>query len=161
MEAKSTSETSVNFYQTTRRYNPKDSRLCNRRRENLKSHLWNDFLYRQSGISQLNSDLLKVNFLRDVPKPFPHASTSVQTISANKLSFQVTEPRSSARSVSAHSGDTRLKSRPGSGYYNWGFRGLPLSLRANVLWRLKVGCDSFIFSFLFRRYITCTLNTVS
>jgi hypothetical protein len=37
MEAESTSETSVNFYQTTRRNNPEDSHLHNRRRENLKS----------------------------------------------------------------------------------------------------------------------------
>jgi hypothetical protein len=38
MEAASTSETSVNFYQTTRRNNPEDSQLRTRRRENLKSH---------------------------------------------------------------------------------------------------------------------------
>jgi hypothetical protein len=38
MEAASTFETSVNFYQTTRRNNPEDSHLCTRRRENLKSH---------------------------------------------------------------------------------------------------------------------------
>jgi hypothetical protein len=38
MEATSTSETSVNFYETTRRYNPEDSHLHTRRRENLKSH---------------------------------------------------------------------------------------------------------------------------
>jgi hypothetical protein len=38
MEAASTSETSVNFYQTTRRNNPEDSHLHTRRRENLKSH---------------------------------------------------------------------------------------------------------------------------
>jgi hypothetical protein len=38
MEAASTSETSVNFYQTTRRYNREDSHLHTRRRENLKSH---------------------------------------------------------------------------------------------------------------------------
>jgi hypothetical protein len=37
MEAASTSETSKNFYQTTRRYNPEDSHLYARRRENLKS----------------------------------------------------------------------------------------------------------------------------
>jgi hypothetical protein len=37
MEAARTSETSVNFYQTTRR-NPEDSNLRTRRRENLKSH---------------------------------------------------------------------------------------------------------------------------
>jgi hypothetical protein len=38
MEAVSASETSVNFYQTTRRNNPEDSHLHTRRRENLKSH---------------------------------------------------------------------------------------------------------------------------
>jgi hypothetical protein len=40
MEAASTSETSVNFYQTTRRNNPEDSRLHIRRRKNLKSQLY-------------------------------------------------------------------------------------------------------------------------
>jgi hypothetical protein len=38
MEAESTSETSVNFYQTTRLNNPEDSHLHTRRRENLKCH---------------------------------------------------------------------------------------------------------------------------
>jgi hypothetical protein len=38
LEAASTSETSVNFYQTTWRYNRRDSHLPSRRRENLKSH---------------------------------------------------------------------------------------------------------------------------
>jgi hypothetical protein len=38
MEAARTSETSVNFYQTARRYNPEDSHLHTRLRENLKSH---------------------------------------------------------------------------------------------------------------------------
>jgi hypothetical protein len=33
-----TSETPVNFYQTTRRNNPVDSHLHTHRRENLKSH---------------------------------------------------------------------------------------------------------------------------
>jgi hypothetical protein len=42
MEAASASETSVNFYQTTGRNNPEDSRLHNRRRENLKSHIINN-----------------------------------------------------------------------------------------------------------------------
>jgi hypothetical protein len=37
METASTSETSVNFYQTTRRNNLEDSYLHTRRRENLKS----------------------------------------------------------------------------------------------------------------------------
>jgi hypothetical protein len=39
VEAVCTSETSVNFYQTTRRNIPEDSHLYTRRRENLKSHL--------------------------------------------------------------------------------------------------------------------------
>jgi hypothetical protein len=38
MEAAGTSETLVNFYQTTRRYNPVDSHLRTHRRENLKSY---------------------------------------------------------------------------------------------------------------------------
>jgi hypothetical protein len=38
MEAASTSETSVNFYQTTRRNNPEDSHLHTRRHENLQSY---------------------------------------------------------------------------------------------------------------------------
>jgi len=38
MEAVRTSETSVHFYLTIRRYIPEDSKLHTRRRENLKSH---------------------------------------------------------------------------------------------------------------------------
>jgi hypothetical protein len=38
MDAARTSETLVNFYQTTRRYNPKDSHLRTHRGENLKSY---------------------------------------------------------------------------------------------------------------------------
>jgi hypothetical protein len=38
MEAARTSETLVNFYQTTRRYNPEDSHLRTHHRENLKSY---------------------------------------------------------------------------------------------------------------------------
>jgi hypothetical protein len=40
MEAARTSETLVNFYQTTRCYNPEDSNLHTHRRENLKSYLY-------------------------------------------------------------------------------------------------------------------------
>jgi hypothetical protein len=40
MEAAKSSETLVNFYQTTRRYNPEDSDLRTNRRENLKSYLY-------------------------------------------------------------------------------------------------------------------------
>jgi hypothetical protein len=38
MEAARTAETLVNFYQTTRRYNPEDSHLRTHRRENFKSY---------------------------------------------------------------------------------------------------------------------------
>jgi hypothetical protein len=38
-DAANTFETSVNFYQATRRNNPEDSNLHTRRRENLKSHM--------------------------------------------------------------------------------------------------------------------------
>jgi hypothetical protein len=38
MEATSTSEMLVNFYQTTRRNNPEDSHLHTHHLENLKSH---------------------------------------------------------------------------------------------------------------------------
>jgi len=38
MDAVRNSETSVHFNVTTRRYNPEDSELHTRRRENLKSH---------------------------------------------------------------------------------------------------------------------------
>jgi hypothetical protein len=39
MEAARTSETMVNFYQTTWRYNPEDSHLRTHCRENLKSYI--------------------------------------------------------------------------------------------------------------------------
>jgi hypothetical protein len=38
-EAARTSEMLVNFYQTTRHYNPEDSHLCTHCRENLKSYI--------------------------------------------------------------------------------------------------------------------------
>jgi hypothetical protein len=38
MEAVQTSETSINSYQTTRRYNPEDGHLGIHSRENLKSY---------------------------------------------------------------------------------------------------------------------------
>jgi hypothetical protein len=38
MEAARTSETVVNFYQTTPNYNPEDGHLRTHRRENLKSY---------------------------------------------------------------------------------------------------------------------------
>jgi hypothetical protein len=50
MAAVSTSQTSVNFYQTTRRNIPEDSHLHTRHRENPKSHKTGTF-HIDSGVS--------------------------------------------------------------------------------------------------------------
>jgi hypothetical protein len=50
MEVAITSDTSLNFYQTTRRNNSEDSHLHTRRRENLKSHEFN-FCWYQANIN--------------------------------------------------------------------------------------------------------------
>jgi hypothetical protein len=49
MEVASTTETSVNFYPTTCSYNPEDSHLQTRRRENLKSYLQFYVYFREFG----------------------------------------------------------------------------------------------------------------
>jgi hypothetical protein len=43
MEAGTSSETSVNYYQSTRRNNPEDSHFHTRRRENFESHIMSSF----------------------------------------------------------------------------------------------------------------------
>jgi hypothetical protein len=57
MEAARTSETLVNFYQTTRRYNPEDSHLRTHRCENLKSYLlkWTDLIMKDAGTGDRKS----------------------------------------------------------------------------------------------------------
>jgi hypothetical protein len=51
------SETLVNFYQTTRRYNPEGSHLLTHRRENLKSYLtFSLFTSNRRGLKALISD---------------------------------------------------------------------------------------------------------
>jgi hypothetical protein len=45
MEAARTSESLVNFYQSTRRYNPEDSHLRTHSRENLKSYFVFAFIH--------------------------------------------------------------------------------------------------------------------
>jgi hypothetical protein len=54
-EAVSTSETSVNFYETARRNNSEDSHRHIRRRENLKSYRGN-FVWVHIGPAQPNAD---------------------------------------------------------------------------------------------------------
>jgi hypothetical protein len=63
MEASSTSETSVNFYQTSRRNNSEDSRLHTRRRENLKSEMRNRLKSERYGTIQYRKFWLSVYFL--------------------------------------------------------------------------------------------------
>jgi hypothetical protein len=61
MKAASTSETSVNFYQTTRRNNPEDSHLNTGRRENLESHvevMFVNFLYKLKLCADVAIDIL-------------------------------------------------------------------------------------------------------
>jgi hypothetical protein len=59
MEAAWTSETPINFYQTTLRYNPEHSHLRTHRRENLKTYLGVTFL-------ALSSTQVCLILLRDV-----------------------------------------------------------------------------------------------
>jgi hypothetical protein len=54
MEAESTSETSENFYQTTRRNNPEDSHLHTRRRENMNSQRFRSVYIQQNFLSGEN-----------------------------------------------------------------------------------------------------------
>jgi hypothetical protein len=58
IEAASTSETSVNFYQTTRRSNPEDSRLHTRGRENRRSHI----------VCKILARVYKINMILQVRK---------------------------------------------------------------------------------------------
>jgi hypothetical protein len=57
MEAARTSETLVNFYQTTRCYNPEDSNLHTHRRENLKSY---EVYVRQTWVVTQENPMTKV-----------------------------------------------------------------------------------------------------
>jgi hypothetical protein len=74
IEAASTSETSVNFCQTTRRYIPEGSHLHTCRRENLKSHQNNSKVAHTDNVLLLSSESIKelysfenkVNFLPEM-----------------------------------------------------------------------------------------------
>jgi hypothetical protein len=58
MEAVRTSETSVNFDVTTRRYIPENSKLHTRRRENLKSHIFKDAVFSNSNYTVSNGKMI-------------------------------------------------------------------------------------------------------
>jgi hypothetical protein len=62
MEAARTSETFVNFYQTTRRYNPEVSHLHTHRRENLKSYFYQTD-WHQTGATQKTAIFNPVLFI--------------------------------------------------------------------------------------------------
>jgi hypothetical protein len=67
MEAARTSETSVNFYQTTWHNNPEDSHLHTCRSENLKSYLMiNSSLVTSLSVSSLVIVLLSVSLQTDL-----------------------------------------------------------------------------------------------
>jgi hypothetical protein len=68
MEAARTSETLVNFYQTTRRYNPEDSHLRTHHRENLKSYI-SDFIYNICNVSIYV--FVKTKLFKKYPPPPP------------------------------------------------------------------------------------------
>jgi hypothetical protein len=62
MEAASNSETSVNFYQTTRCNNLEDSHRHTRRRENLKSHTVK-YLQGSNGTIIINIRIIEIGYL--------------------------------------------------------------------------------------------------
>jgi hypothetical protein len=69
MEAARTSETLLNFYQTTRRYNPEDRHIRTRRRENLKYYELRSFLELRTncrrffvGFADIAKPLIQLNF---------------------------------------------------------------------------------------------------
>jgi hypothetical protein len=78
METVSTSETSVNFYQTTRRLCREDSHLYTRRRENLKSHHKIKFV--QQPFVEIPNDQI--------------SSESVQVLRVKKYTDGMTDPTS-------------------------------------------------------------------
>jgi predicted transcriptional regulator len=57
MEAASTSDTSVNFYQTIRRYNPEDSHLHTHRRESPKYYLLKQMSSKLKKFVQRNNEI--------------------------------------------------------------------------------------------------------
>jgi hypothetical protein len=74
MEAARTSETLVNFYQTTRRYNPEDSHLRTHHRENLKSYEEKEHGRRRRGLFK---PLYKHSSTHVLPALSPFTSTAV------------------------------------------------------------------------------------
>jgi hypothetical protein len=78
MEAARASETLVNFYQATRRYNPEDSHLHTHRRENLKSYC---VLYNSAYQShRLDNHFLQINSMELNPPWGSNISSACQGI---------------------------------------------------------------------------------
>jgi hypothetical protein len=66
MEAGSTSETLVNFYQTTRRYNPEDSHLSASTDQLSDCKL----LKKDPAHGVSYGPVLKTNYISEIPEPF-------------------------------------------------------------------------------------------
>jgi hypothetical protein len=64
MEAARTSETLVNIYQTTRRYNPEDSHLRTHLRDNLKSYTVMSMIKNKLEILKQSTDTLCRTIIR-------------------------------------------------------------------------------------------------
>jgi hypothetical protein len=78
-EAARTSETLVNFYQTTRRYNTEDSRLRTHRRENLKSYE-SSFVFTWGGTRTYSVGSGRPSFSRSVDDPWIFQPSFVCTV---------------------------------------------------------------------------------
>jgi hypothetical protein len=82
MEAARTSETLVNFYQTTLRYNAEDSHLRTHRRENLKSYDLKELITstEKSSLLEASSRLASQKF-----HVFHRARTFITVLTAARL----------------------------------------------------------------------------
>jgi hypothetical protein len=97
MEAVSTSETSVNFYHSTRRNNPEDSHLHTRRRENLKCQMFQN-LWDKIGQTWIQVFLKHGNMYVYISEKKKRLSFTIYTVYIGRYNLSIRP-------------DTRLQSR--------------------------------------------------